>query len=99
MSYGHISILTTQHQKNINTTVDLRHNGREAWLLLETQQDGYSDKFLAHVDTAIEIFEEKFPHAQALFLFDNAPIHCMLQYYQADKLWIAEKKFNMKKQR
>ena len=22
------------------------------------------------------IFEEKFPHAQALFLFDNVPIHC-----------------------
>ena len=56
----------------------LRHNGQEARLLLETQQDGYfdSDKFLAQVDTAIEIFEEKFPHTQALFLFDNTPIHC-----------------------
>ena len=35
-----------------------------------------TDKFLAQVDTAVDIFEEKFPHAQALFLFDNAPIHC-----------------------
>lgn len=56
----------------------LRHDGREARLLLETQQDGYfdSDKFLAQVDTAVDIFEEKFPHAQARLLFDNAPIHC-----------------------
>ena len=43
----------------------LRHDGKEARLLLETQQDGYfgSEKFLAQVDTAVNIFEEKFPHA------------------------------------
>ena len=60
------------------TADSLCYDGKEARLLLETQQDGYfdSDKFLSQVDTAIEIFEEKFPHAQALFLFDNAPIHC-----------------------
>ena len=47
----------------------LRHDGKEARLLLETQQDGYfdSEKFLAQVDNAVNIFEEKFPHAQALF--------------------------------
>jgi len=41
----------------------LRHDGKEARLLLETQQDGYrlyfdSDKFLAQVDKAVDIFEE-----------------------------------------
>ena len=56
----------------------LCRDGKEARLLLATQQDGYfdSDKFLSQVDTAIEIFEEKFPHAQVLFLFDKATIHC-----------------------
>ena len=41
----------------------LRHDGKVARLLLETQQDGYfdSDKLLNQVDTAIEIFEESFP--------------------------------------
>ena len=39
----------------------LRHDGKEARLLLETQQDGYfdSEKFLAQVDTAVNIFEEQ----------------------------------------
>ena len=30
---------------------------------------------LKQVDKAIKIFEDKYPHAQALFLFDNAPSH------------------------
>ena len=33
------------------------------------------DKFLEQVDNAIDVFEKKFPVAQALFLFDNAPSH------------------------
>ena len=71
----------------------LRHDGKEAWLLLETQQDSYfdSDKFLNQVDTAIEVFEEKFPHAQALFLFDNGPIHCrVVMMHSAYNIWMSD---------
>ena len=55
----------------------LSHNGQQARLLLETQTEGYfeSNMFLKQVDKAIEIFETKYPNAQALFLFDNAPCH------------------------
>ena len=55
----------------------LRHNNQEARLLLETNTDGYftNDLLMKQVDKAINIFEDKYPHAQALFLFDNAPSH------------------------
>ena len=55
----------------------LRHDGDEARVLLETKTDGYFDntKFLEQVDHAIDVFEKKFPEAQALFLFDNALSH------------------------
>ena len=53
----------------------LRHSNEEARLLLETNTDGYfnNDLLLKEVEKAIKIFEDKYPHAQALFLFDNAP--------------------------
>ena len=56
----------------------LCHNQKEARLLLETQKDGYfnNEMFLEQVDKAVDVFEEKYPHAQALFMFDNAPSHC-----------------------
>ena len=55
----------------------LRHNNKEAHLLLETSTDGYfnNDMLIKQVDEAIQIFEQKYPSAQALFLFDNAPSH------------------------
>lgn len=55
----------------------LNHDGKMARVLLETQSEGYFDscKFLAQVDGALDIFEAKYPYAQGLFLFDNAPCH------------------------
>ena len=55
----------------------LHHKDEKARKLVETQQDGYfsSEQFLEQVDTAIDIFEAKFPNSQGLFLFDNASIH------------------------
>ena len=55
----------------------LGHDGKEAHILLETQNDGYfnNDKFLEQVKVAIDIFEAKYPNAQAVFMFDNAPCH------------------------
>ena len=52
----------------------LHHDGKEAHVLLETQNDGYfNGKFLEQVKVAIDIFEAKYPTAQAVFMFDNAP--------------------------
>ena len=55
----------------------LKHNNTEARLLLETQTDRYFDSkmLLIQVDKAIDIFEAKYPEAQGLFIFDNAPSH------------------------
>ena len=55
----------------------LHHGETEARLLLETNKDGYFDNemFMNQVDKAVDILEEKYPHAQALFMFDNAPSH------------------------
>ena len=55
----------------------LRHDDKQARLLLETQTNGYSDneKFLLQVDKVIDIFEAKYPSYQGLFIFDNAPSH------------------------
>lgn len=46
-------------------------------ILLETQIDGYfeSSKFLDQVDSALNIFQAKYPDVQGLFLFDNAACH------------------------
>ena len=53
--------------------VYLCHDGQEACVLPE----GYfsNDKFLGQVKMAIDIFEAKYPDAQAIFMFDNAPCH------------------------
>ena len=55
----------------------LEYDGEQARLLLETQTEGYFDstKFLKQVSKAIDIFERKYPHAQGVFIFDNAPSH------------------------
>ena len=55
----------------------LEYDGEQARLLLETQTEGYFDspKFLKQVSKAIDIFEHKHPHAQGVFIFDNAPCH------------------------
>ncbi len=55
----------------------LRDEQQEARLLLETKTDGYfqSEKFLAQVDKALDIFERKYPGHVGIFLFDNAPCH------------------------
>ena len=44
---------------------------------LEHQKDGYftNDQIVNQVDKAMGIFEAKYPGAQGLFLFDNAPSH------------------------
>ncbi len=56
----------------------LRHEGEEARVCIEPSRDGYfnSDGFLTQVEKAVSIFEKKYPDAQGLFLFDNAPSHC-----------------------
>ena len=48
-----------------------------ARLYLETQKDGYfnSDMFLHQVDTAVQIFGQRFPGITGIFLFDNVPSH------------------------
>ena len=49
----------------------------KAQATLEHQKDGYftNDQFVNQVDKATGIFEAKYPGAQGLFLFDNAPSH------------------------
>lgn len=48
-----------------------------AKITTKTQTDGNwkSTGFLAQAEKAIDIFEEKYPHARGLFLYDNAPSH------------------------
>lgn len=55
----------------------LRHNVKEACVLLETQTEGYfnNDNFLEQVKVAIDIFEAKYPDARGIFMFDNATCH------------------------
>ena len=55
----------------------LAHNGVEAQLSLEHQSEGYfnNDMLIQQVHRAIDIFEAKYPSAQGLFIFDNAPSH------------------------
>ena len=55
----------------------LRHQGEEARFTMEHQSEGYftNDLLLEQVGKAISIFEVKYPEAQGLFIFDNAPSH------------------------
>ena len=68
---------------------DLKHD-EEARLCLETQSEGYFDnnKLIIQVDKAIDIFEAKYPAAQGLFIFDNAPSHkkCSGETLNAEKM-------------
>ena len=55
----------------------LECDGEKARLLLEHQTDGHftNDMLLEQVEQAINIFDEKYPEAQGLFIFDHAPSH------------------------
>ena len=54
-----------------------QQTGTEAHLLLAHQTDGYftNDMLLKQVERVINIFDEKHPEAQGLFIFDHAPSH------------------------
>ena len=56
----------------------LRFGSEESRLYLEHQTDGYftNQLFLEQVSKAVDIFEEKYPDAIGMFMFDNAPSHC-----------------------
>ena len=58
----------------------LKFGNLEARELLEHQKDSYfdNDKFVNQVLKAVDIFNAKYPNAQGLFIFDNAPSHCNL---------------------
>ena len=55
----------------------LQYGEDEARLTLETQSEGYfnNDMLLEQVERALTIFEAKYPQAQGMFIFDNAPSH------------------------
>ena len=55
----------------------LQCDEEHARVYLEHQSDGYfnNDMFIAQVKKAIDIFEKKYPTAQGMFIFDNAPLH------------------------
>ena len=55
----------------------LKHDGQEAWLLLEHQSDGYftNDMLVKQVERTINIFEAKYPDAQGLFFWPCALAH------------------------
>ena len=55
----------------------LEYQGEKARLLLEHQTDGYfnNEMLISQVHKTITIFENKYPMAQGLFIFDNAPSH------------------------
>ena len=55
----------------------LEFEGEKACLLLEHQTQGYftNDMLIVQVHKAIDIFEDKYPTAQGIFIFDNAPSH------------------------
>ena len=71
----------------------VRTQTEEARLLLETSKEGYfnNERLLEQVEQTITIFEEIHPHAQALFLFDNAPSHKKMS---EDSLNIERMNFN-----
>ena len=53
----------------------LEFEGEKACLLLEHLTQGYftNDMLIVQVHKAIDIFESKYPEAQGIFIFDNAP--------------------------
>lgn len=55
----------------------LQHDDEKAHLMLETQSEGYfnNDMLLKQVDQAITIFEDKYPEAQGMFIFNHSPSH------------------------
>ena len=53
----------------------LRHGETEARLLLETNKDGYFFQQWNVLEAGWQNNEEKYPNAQALFMFDTAPSH------------------------
>ena len=69
------SIMVSDFIDEINGFV--RSPKEEACLVLDVSKDGYfnNSMLLKQVDKTIKIFEEIYPEAQALFLFDNAPSH------------------------
>ena len=48
-------------------------NSEEARLYLEHQSEGYftNDLFVDQVSRAVDIFDEKYPEAVGMFIFDN----------------------------
>ena len=55
----------------------LRYGGAEARLYLEHKTEGYfTNMFIEQVQKALDIFEQKYPDAVGLFIFDNVPPHC-----------------------
>jgi hypothetical protein len=55
----------------------LEFEGEKACLLLEHQSQGYftNEMLIEQVKKSIDILERKYPNAQGLFIFDNAPSH------------------------
>ncbi len=55
----------------------LECGGEKARFLLEHQRDGYftNEMLISQVERVITIFENKYPEAQGLFIFDHAPSH------------------------
>ena len=55
----------------------LKYKKERARLLLEHQTEGYfnNEMLISQVVKSIDIFEKKYPMAQGLFIFDNAPSH------------------------
>lgn len=55
----------------------LEYGGDKARLYLEHQSEGYftNSMLITQVHRAIDIFESKYPAAQGMFIFDNAPSH------------------------
>ena len=56
----------------------LECDDQQARVYMEHQSEGYftNELFVAQVDKAIKIFEQKYPGVVGLFIFDNAPSHC-----------------------
>ena len=55
----------------------LEFEGKQACLRLEHQTQGYftNEMLISQVHDAIDIFESKYPEAQGMWIFDNAPSH------------------------
>ena len=55
----------------------LEYEDETARFSMEIRNDGYfnNELFMKQVEKAISVFEAKYPYAQGLFIFDNAPLH------------------------